>query len=71
MITKKNLEEEICEPKTPNSTHMSGEVCGSHDRGEEMLICGDESYLVGCGWAYIMIVLIHHLNLHLRRIVLC
>ncbi|XP_035830266.1 BRCT domain-containing protein At4g02110 isoform X1 [Helianthus annuus] len=46
---KKRLEEEICEPRTPDSDDVACEVCGGRDRGEEMLICGDESGLVGCG----------------------
>ncbi|KAI3787488.1 hypothetical protein L1987_41995 [Smallanthus sonchifolius] len=46
---KKQLEEEICEPRTPDSDDVACEVCGSRDRGDEMLICGDESGLIGCG----------------------
>ncbi|XP_076900431.1 BRCT domain-containing protein At4g02110-like [Bidens hawaiensis] len=46
---KKQLEEEISEPVTPDSDDVACEVCGSRDRGEEMLICGDEGGLVGCG----------------------
>ncbi|KAK1408923.1 hypothetical protein QVD17_41085 [Tagetes erecta] len=48
---KKQLEEEVgnCEPRTPESDDVACEVCGSRDRGDEMLICGDESGLIGCG----------------------
>ncbi|XP_076958895.1 BRCT domain-containing protein At4g02110-like [Bidens hawaiensis] len=43
------LEEETSEPKTPDGDDVACEVCGSRDQGEEMLICGDEGGLVGCG----------------------
>ncbi|KAK9055855.1 hypothetical protein SSX86_026942 [Deinandra increscens subsp. villosa] len=46
---KNRLEEEISEPKTPDCDDVACEVCGAHDNGEEMLICGDESGLIGCG----------------------
>ncbi|KAK9076544.1 hypothetical protein SSX86_004878 [Deinandra increscens subsp. villosa] len=46
---KKLLEEEICEPRTPDGDDVECEVCGSRDRGDEMLICGDERGLIGCG----------------------
>ncbi|KAI3741758.1 hypothetical protein L1987_59434 [Smallanthus sonchifolius] len=46
---KSRLEEEISEPRTPDSNDVACEVCGAHDRGEEMLICGDESGSIGCG----------------------
>ncbi|OVA02555.1 BRCT domain [Macleaya cordata] len=45
--------EEIVEPSTPSDDNSSADlpchVCGSRDRGEVMLICGDESGSVGCG----------------------
>ncbi|XP_059438388.1 BRCT domain-containing protein At4g02110 isoform X1 [Corylus avellana] len=45
--------EEIVEDLTPPDDHGSNDiacqVCGSCDRGEVMLICGDESGSVGCG----------------------
>jgi topoisomerase (DNA) II binding protein 1 len=46
--------EEIVEDLTPPDDHGSNndiacQVCGSCDRGEVMLICGDESGSVGCG----------------------
>ncbi|KAL4572166.1 hypothetical protein LXL04_018935 [Taraxacum kok-saghyz] len=40
-------EEESSE--TPRIDDLACEVCGSRDRGEEMLICGSESGLSGCG----------------------
>ncbi|KAK9282336.1 hypothetical protein L1049_005250 [Liquidambar formosana] len=44
---------EIVEDLTPPDDHVSNDlpcqVCGSRDRGEVMLICGDESGSVGCG----------------------
>ncbi|MED6149050.1 hypothetical protein PIB30_118392 [Stylosanthes scabra] len=50
----KNRAEEIIDSEvesvsTPESNDIACEVCGSRDRGEEMLICGDESGSVGCG----------------------
>lgn len=33
----------------PNDSDVPCQVCGSRDRGEEMLICGDESGSTGCG----------------------
>ncbi|MCL7030069.1 hypothetical protein MKW94_020816 [Papaver nudicaule] len=55
-----NLEmrsKEIIEPSSPSdvkdeasdSGDLPCQVCGSHDRGEVMLICGDESGSLGCG----------------------
>ncbi|WOL06686.1 BRCT domain-containing protein [Canna indica] len=48
-----SLSEEIIEGSTPNleesSEDLSCTVCGSRDRGEVMLICGDEAGTVGCG----------------------
>ena len=45
--------EEIVEQLTPpdanGSNDIACQVCGSRDRGEEMLICGNESGSVGCG----------------------
>ncbi|PWA54478.1 BRCT domain, Zinc finger, RING/FYVE/PHD-type [Artemisia annua] len=47
---KKRLDEEDnTGPRTPDSYDVACEVCGLHDRGEEMLICGDESGSIGCG----------------------
>ncbi|KAK1420458.1 hypothetical protein QVD17_22073 [Tagetes erecta] len=46
---KNRLEEKISAPRTPNSNDVACQVCGSRDRGEEMLICGDESGVIGCG----------------------
>ncbi|XP_071699574.1 BRCT domain-containing protein At4g02110 [Rutidosis leptorrhynchoides] len=43
------LKEDTTEPRTPESDDVACEVCGSRDRGEEMLICGDESGSIGCG----------------------
>ncbi|XP_071686929.1 BRCT domain-containing protein At4g02110-like [Rutidosis leptorrhynchoides] len=43
------LNEEATEPRSPDSDDVECEVCGSRDRGEEMLICGDESGSIGCG----------------------
>ncbi|XP_047334473.1 BRCT domain-containing protein At4g02110-like [Impatiens glandulifera] len=38
------------EPRTPEGEDdMACQVCGCRDRGEEMLICGDEKGTVGCG----------------------
>lgn len=33
----------------PNDSDIPCQVCGSRDRGEEMLICGNESGSTGCG----------------------
>ncbi|GAV82528.1 BRCT domain-containing protein/PHD domain-containing protein/PTCB-BRCT domain-containing protein [Cephalotus follicularis] len=45
--------EEIVENMTPpdvcDSSDIACQVCGSRDRGEFMLICGNESGSVGCG----------------------
>ncbi|XP_058076866.1 BRCT domain-containing protein At4g02110 [Magnolia sinica] len=43
--------EEIIEASTPSEdgNDISCEVCGSRDRGEVMLICGDEGGTLGCG----------------------
>lgn len=41
--------EVIIEPRTPDNDDVACEVCGSRDRGEEMLMCGDESGSNGCG----------------------
>lgn len=45
--------EDIVEDLTPSDDCSNDDtackVCGSHDRGEVMLICGDESGSVGCG----------------------
>ncbi|KAF5811045.1 putative chromatin regulator PHD family [Helianthus annuus] len=46
---KNRLEEEISEPRTPESTDVACEVCGARERGDEMLICGDEGGSIGCG----------------------
>nr|XP_043621838.1 BRCT domain-containing protein At4g02110 [Erigeron canadensis] len=43
------LNEVTTEPGTPDSNDVACEVCGSRDRGEEMLICGNESGTTGCG----------------------
>lgn len=41
---------EVVGPMTqPNADDLPCQVCGSLDRGEEMLICGDESGSTGCG----------------------
>ncbi|KAM7274964.1 hypothetical protein ACFE04_016830 [Oxalis oulophora] len=37
------------ECSTPPSTDVPCEVCGSLDRGEVMLLCGNESGSIGCG----------------------
>ncbi|CAH1434172.1 unnamed protein product [Lactuca virosa] len=42
-------EEESMGPTTPESSDVACEVCGSRDRGEEMLMCGNESGSIGCG----------------------
>lgn len=42
-------ETDTSEPGTPESNDVACEVCGSRDRGEEMLICGDEGGSIGCG----------------------
>ncbi|QHN76947.1 hypothetical protein HN51_054400 [Arachis hypogaea] len=42
-----DIEESIS--STPESNDVACEVCGSRDRGDVMLICGDESGSVGCG----------------------
>lgn len=47
------VEEAVEDPKTPED-HLrvddaACQVCGSRDRGDEMLICGDESGTHGCG----------------------
>ncbi|XP_076905471.1 BRCT domain-containing protein At4g02110-like [Bidens hawaiensis] len=42
-------EADASEPETPESNDVACEVCGSRDRGEEMLICGDEGGSIGCG----------------------
>nr|XP_010921524.1 BRCT domain-containing protein At4g02110 [Elaeis guineensis] len=36
-------------PSKENNDDLSCSVCGSRDRGEVMLICGDEGGTVGCG----------------------
>ncbi|XP_028084818.1 BRCT domain-containing protein At4g02110 [Camellia sinensis] len=45
--------EEVVEAQTPLEDHVNNDlkcqVCGSCDRGEVMLICGDESGSTGCG----------------------
>nr|GEV17353.1 BRCT domain-containing protein [Tanacetum cinerariifolium] len=47
---KKRLDEEVnTGPRTPDSNDVACEVCGLHDRGEEMLLCGDEGGSIGCG----------------------
>ncbi|KAL6978327.1 hypothetical protein U1Q18_019997 [Sarracenia purpurea var. burkii] len=42
-------EEVVVEPTTPEDCDLPCQVCGSRDRGEVMLICGDESGSTGCG----------------------
>ncbi|KAJ8899080.1 hypothetical protein K2173_010233 [Erythroxylum novogranatense] len=48
-----NKAEEIVDVSTPSddcsSSDVACEVCGCRDRGEIMLICGDESGSIGCG----------------------
>ncbi|KAI3773192.1 hypothetical protein L6452_04396 [Arctium lappa] len=46
---KNRLTEEANEARTPDSNDVACEVCGLRDRGEEMLICGNESGSSGCG----------------------
>ncbi|KVI12451.1 BRCT domain-containing protein [Cynara cardunculus var. scolymus] len=46
---KNRLREEMNEARTPESNDVACEVCGLRDRGEEMLICGNESGSSGCG----------------------
>lgn len=46
---KNRLTEEANEVRTPDSNDVACEVCGLRDRGEEMLICGNESGSSGCG----------------------
>ncbi|XWS46570.1 hypothetical protein CRYUN_Cryun14cG0079200 [Craigia yunnanensis] len=44
--------EDLATPRPPDecgSNDLTCQVCGSHERGEVMLICGDESGSVGCG----------------------
>ncbi|KAK6118125.1 hypothetical protein DH2020_048109 [Rehmannia glutinosa] len=46
------VEEVVEDMKTPQDhgiDDVACQVCGSRDRGEEMLICGDESGSCGCG----------------------
>ncbi|KAL3849696.1 hypothetical protein ACJIZ3_011578 [Penstemon smallii] len=47
------LEEVLDEPRTPvvgdNIDDVACQVCESRDRGDEMLICGNESGTLGCG----------------------
>lgn len=45
------VEESVEDPKTPddNDNDVECRVCGKRDRGDEMLICGDESGTLGCG----------------------
>ncbi|KAL1543975.1 hypothetical protein AAHA92_20884 [Salvia divinorum] len=46
------VEEAVDDPKTPEENCVDDaacQVCGSRDRGDEMLICGDESGSHGCG----------------------
>lgn len=46
------VEEATEEPRTPDNYRVDDaacQVCGSRDRGDEMLICGDESGTLGCG----------------------
>ncbi|XP_073314322.1 BRCT domain-containing protein At4g02110 isoform X1 [Primulina huaijiensis] len=47
----KHVEEVVEDPRTPedHGIDVACQVCGSGDRGEEMLICGDESGTFGCG----------------------
>ncbi|XP_049409416.1 BRCT domain-containing protein At4g02110-like [Solanum stenotomum] len=40
---------EEMEPSDDSSNDIACQVCGSPDRGEVMLICGDESGSLGCG----------------------
>lgn len=53
--TLANRMEEIVEDWTPEEDHdddgddITCQVCGSRDRGDVMLICGDESGSSGCG----------------------
>ncbi|KAG6432713.1 hypothetical protein SASPL_104298 [Salvia splendens] len=47
-----HVDEAVDEPKTPEENCVDDaacQVCGSRDRGDEMLICGDESGSQGCG----------------------
>ncbi|XP_023743847.1 BRCT domain-containing protein At4g02110 [Lactuca sativa] len=48
-LTIEEEEEESMGPTTPESSDVACEVCGSRDRGEEMLMCGNESGSIGCG----------------------
>ncbi|KAL8094514.1 hypothetical protein AgCh_036154 [Apium graveolens] len=41
--------EEVTTPMNPDENDLPCQVCGSRDRGEEMLICGNESHTKGCG----------------------
>ncbi|KAJ1402419.1 Zinc finger, PHD-type [Sesbania bispinosa] len=41
--------EELIAPEDGNDNDITCQVCGSRDRGDVMLICGDESGSVGCG----------------------
>lgn len=41
--------EDLMTPPDDNSNDIACQVCGSRDRAEVMLMCGDESGSVGCG----------------------
>ncbi|KAK4418069.1 BRCT domain-containing protein [Sesamum alatum] len=45
------VEEVVEDPRTPDHSldDVACKVCGSHDRGDEMLICGNEDGSLGCG----------------------
>ncbi|KAL7151098.1 hypothetical protein ABFS83_04G008200 [Erythranthe nasuta] len=43
------IEEDVSTPEAYSGDDVACQVCGSRDRGEEMLICGSEHGTVGCG----------------------
>lgn len=43
------MAEVIEDVRTPENDDLACTVCGSRDRGDEMLICGDDSGSAGCG----------------------
>ncbi|CAI9781069.1 unnamed protein product [Fraxinus pennsylvanica] len=43
------MEEVVEDVRTPENDDLACTVCGSCDRGDEMLICGDDSGSAGCG----------------------
>ncbi|CAL5208849.1 unnamed protein product [Lathyrus oleraceus] len=48
-IKAEEIIEDVIPPKDCNDDDVACQVCGSRERGNVMLICGDESGSVGCG----------------------